>query len=111
MIRVCIIRNSGRIREITLKDHAQSSFGEYDMICLAVSTMLITTVNGINEVAKGDIESRIESGDSAIRVFETDNDKLEKMDVLLDTFALGLENLSKEYPTFVKLEYLEEKDD
>ena len=81
------------------------------MICLAVSTMLITTVNGINEVAKGDIESRIESGDSAIRVFETDNEKLEKMDVLLDTFALGLENLSKEYPTFVKLENLEEKDD
>ena len=111
MIRVCIRRNSGRIREITLKDHAQSFFSDYDMICLAVSTMLITTVNGIEGVVQGEIESRIESGDSAVRVLEKDASKLEKMDVLLDAFALGLENLSKEYPKFVKLENLEEKDD
>lgn len=110
MIKVSILKKTGNFRRITIKDHAESR-GEYDLVCAAVSTMFITLANGLDEVVGAEIETRVEPGDSKIEILEKDALKTQKMDVLLDTFELGIKNLSMEYPKFVKLEIVEEKDD
>ncbi len=111
MIRAEVFRKKGRITGFSLRDHADSTDDRYDLICASVSTMFITTVNGIEEIVKAEAEVKANPGDSSLYILENDAEKLEKADVLLNTFELGLKNLSEEYPTYVKLIISEEKND
>ena len=47
MIKVKVIHTKGKIREISISGHAD--YDEYgnDIVCAAVSSTVITTVNGI----------------------------------------------------------------
>ena len=108
MIKADITRKSGRIIRVALKDHAEDASGEYNLVCAAVSSVFITLVNGLEEVVKADVNADIGYGNSLVEINEDDALKLEKADVLLETFELAMRSMAEEYPGHINLKITEE---
>ena len=111
MTRVEIFRKNGRI--VGYKAHGHSDYAEYgeDIVCAALSMALQMPLGGMQDVLelipKFDIDS-----DGYLRVDMRGMDnkgKERELDTLLESMALMVENLSKEYPKNVKLVEKEEK--
>ena len=98
MIKVKVIKDSDMIKSVSILGHAMyADFGK-DIVCASVSTMAITTVNGIN-VLDESIEFEENSGSLIIRVIkETDiNQKL------LNNMIDELSELVSQYPKNIEI--------
>lgn len=111
MTRVEIFRKNGRI--VGYKATGHSDYAEYgeDIVCAALSMALQMPLGGMQDVLelipKFDIDS-----DGYLRVDMRGMDnkgKERELDTLLESMALMVKNLSKEYPKNVKLVEKEEK--
>ncbi|MDT6980821.1 ribosomal-processing cysteine protease Prp [Levilactobacillus zymae] len=107
MIHATIHHGSDRINSFQITGHADS--GEYgqDIVCAAVSVLAITTVNGLQRVAK--IPVTVDNRDQAGGFLEvTLPPKLEapaelKGQTLLQSFADGLRDVATNYADFVEV--------
>ncbi|MCH4123467.1 MAG: ribosomal-processing cysteine protease Prp [Levilactobacillus sp.] len=112
MIHATIHYGAKRINSFQITGHADS--GEYgqDIVCAAVSVLAITTVNGLQRVAK--IPVSVDNRDQAGGFLEVHlPPKLEastelKGQTLLQSFADGLRDVATNYADFV--EFAEIKD-
>ncbi len=96
MIKISIKEENKRIKEVIIKGHAfYDDFGK-DIVCAAVSSIVITTVNGIESIDK-DAISYDEKG-FIIKVLK-DDDITNK---LIDNMINLLKELSEEYPKNIK---------
>lgn len=94
MIKVKIERKEEQIKEITITGHA--NYDEYgkDIVCSSVSSIVITTVNGILSICS-DYLTVIESKDKMVIQILKEDSICEK---LIQNMILLLEELSKNYP-------------
>lgn len=98
MIKVRVKRQNQKVYEVVIKGHADYDDIGKDIVCAAVSSMAITTVNGI--VALDDsIDYEENSGLLKIRVKE-DTDINNK---LLDNLVRMLKELSEQYPKNIEI--------
>ena len=85
-------------------DHAEYADHGKDIVCAAVSAMVINTVNSLEELTEDPVhlEQEEENGRISLRVQEKHS---EKADVLLRSLALGLSNLeaAESYQDFIDL--------
>lgn len=111
MIEVKVVKSLGFIKNIKVNGHANSSEYGSDLICCSVSTLVITLINGISDYIKGDIEYNTENGNVNVDITETNEDKKNKIDVLTNTFVLGIKGIMEENPEYLNLKISEEKND
>ena len=107
MIAVTVVKNGDDYRSIESKGHAGfSSFGK-DIVCAAVSVLVINTINSIDHFTDTHIE--LDSEDSGyIKAVFTDGFD-EKAQVLMDSMVLGLTQIQKQYgKKFLSIEIQEE---
>mgnify|MGYP003297998769 FL=1 len=98
MIKVRVLKDQDNVCELVIKGHA--NYDEYgkDIVCAAVSTMAITTVNAIL-CLDDSISYEENSGLIKIRVKEiTDNNQK-----LLDNLVMQLEELKSQYPKNIEI--------
>ena len=98
MIKVNVKKNNHKIDMINIKGHA--NYDEYgkDIVCAAVSSTVITTVNNILSLDKT-IE-HIEGKDNLIiKVIKEDNNTYK----ILDNMILMLYELESDYPKYIKI--------
>ncbi|MBZ2404801.1 ribosomal-processing cysteine protease Prp [Liquorilactobacillus hordei] len=105
MIKASFFYSEGQLNGFELKGHADS--GEYgqDIVCAAVSALAISTINGLEQLAKvqlyvdaneqngGFLQARL--ADSAI------ND--EAAQLLLTNFRLGIGDVTKNYSDYIEI--------
>ena len=98
MIKVNIKRENNKVYEIVIKGHADYDTLGKDIVCAAVSTMAITTINGILSL-EDSLDYEENSGSLEIRTKEiTDiNQKL------LDSMITMLEELKSQYPKNIEI--------
>jgi len=98
MIKVNIKRENKKVYEIVIKGHADYDTLGKDIVCAAVSTMAITTINGILSL-EDSLDYEENSGLLEIRTKEiTDiNQKL------LDNMIIMLEELKSQYPKNIEI--------
>ncbi len=97
MIKVCIKKENERIKEVTLTGHAlYDDFGK-DIVCAAVSSIVITTVNGILSIDKESI--KVDENVFTIMVLK-DEIIINK---LINNMINLLNELSLEYPKNIKI--------
>ncbi len=95
MIAVTVVKNGDDYRSIESKGHAGfSSFGK-DIVCAAVSVLVINTINSIDQFTDTHIELTGEDSGYIKAVFAEGCD--EKAQVLLDSMVLGLTQIEKQY--------------
>mgnify|MGYP001041590164 CR=1 FL=1 len=98
MIKVTVKRQSKKVYEIVIKGHAGYDEIGKDIVCAAVSSMAITTINGI--IALDDsIDYEENSGLLKIRVKKD----TEINDKLLDNLVRMFKELSEQYPKNIEI--------
>ena len=98
MIKISIKRENKSVYEIVIKGHADYDTLGKDIVCAAVSTMAITTINGILSL-EDSLDYEDNSGLLEIRTKEiTDiNQKL------LENMIIMLEELKTQYPKNIEI--------
>ena len=98
MIKVNVKRNDNKVYELVIKGHAGYDVYGKDIVCAAVSSMAITTVNNI--IALDDsIDYEENSGLLIIRV-KRDTEVNNK---LLDNLVRMLTELKEQYPKNIEI--------
>lgn len=94
MIQVKVKKYQEQIQEITITGHA--NYDEYgkDIVCSSVSSIVITTVNGISELNPNYLEILEEKNKMIIQIKEEDKIGMK----LIQNMISLLQELSKSYP-------------
>lgn len=104
MIQVKIKKTETTILSVECTGHADYSEHGSDIVCAAVSALMITTLNGILEVLKLDIPYVYdEKGKIKITNFQKNRDA----NILICSLVLGLVSIEREYSDFIELHYEE----
>ena len=98
MIKVNVKRQHNKVYEIVIKGHAGYDEIGKDIVCAAVSSMAITTVNGIIRLDES-IDYEEKSGLLIIRV-KRDTEVNNK---LLDNLVRMLTELAEQYPKNIEI--------
>lgn len=106
MIRVVFLEKEGKLIGFEARGHA--GYAEYgtDIVCAAVSGILITAANGLERVACAPVETRQDDGSGlleAVLAAHPEEKALERAGVILETARLGLLEIEKQYPDFVRV--------
>ena len=84
---------------ITIKGHAGYDEKGKDIVCASVSSIVITTINGIIEIDPDAIDYSDLDNELIIRKLKED----EIVNKLLNNMILLLENLEKDYKDYIKI--------
>lgn len=108
MIDISIDIKFDFIETIKLSGHAESNEKGKDLICCSISTLTISLINALTEIAKANIKADVSEGFTLIEVNEKDKDKRLKSDILTKSFMLSVKGIEEENPEFIKLNITEE---
>ena len=84
---------------ITIKGHAGYDDKGKDIVCASVSSIVITTINGIIEIDKDAIDYSDLDNEIIIRKLKED----EIVNKLIKNMILLLESLEKDYKEYIKI--------
>ncbi|MCB2292531.1 ribosomal-processing cysteine protease Prp [Clostridium algoriphilum] len=106
MVKVEIVRSSGKVVSFKIKGHAMPKEKQLDidLICGAISAISQTTVIGIEEVLKIKAKYDIEDGFLNFNLEEQTLEDIERCQVLLETMILGLKSIEITYGKYIKVE-------
>lgn len=107
MISVTITRHNNEIVNVSLEGHAGYADHGQDIVCAAVSVLVINTFNSIEQFTDDAFASEAaEDGGYMTMAFpESISDKSK---LLLDSMILGLDEIQKQYgDEYISLQYKE----
>lgn len=99
MIKVKVLSEKGKLKQISILDHAMYDQYGKDIVCAAVSSTVITTVNGIMKIDSSLIDFEQKQDELVIRVLK-DN---KTSDILLKNMLSLLEELETQYTENIKI--------
>ena len=105
MINVIVIKEKQTIKTLEATGHSGYAEQGNDIVCSAVSTLMETLANGIMEVVKAKAQIIYDENIPHISVtlLETDQDKMEKAQVLMQSTLLGIKGVAYEFSKFIKI--------
>ena len=105
MINVIVIKEKQTIKTLEATGHSGYSEQGSDIVCSAVSTLMETLANGIMDVVKAKAQIIYDENIPHISVtlLETDQDKMEKAQVLMQSTLLGIKCVAQEFSKFIKI--------
>ena len=109
MTKVEIFRKNGNIIGYKASGHSGYSEQGSDIICSANSTSLQMTLIGIQEVLKLKVDFKINDGFLDVDLKNISLDKLTQTNILTETMAIFLKELTKQYPKYIRLVEKEDK--
>lgn len=104
MIKILFKRKNDRFISFEIKGHSNLTGYGTDIVCSAVSSTTLMTLNGILEVLNLKVKYKIDEGYTYCD-FESSKD--DKIDILIKSYYLFLEELSKEYPKNINFKVME----
>ena len=106
MIRVAFFRKEGRIIGFESEGHAGYADSGYDIVCAAVSALLITCVNGLESVVsiKPTVRQNDEVGYLKAELPDClDEARLHDAGVVLSVTEQGLQSIAQQFPGFLRV--------
>ena len=99
----------GGYRLIEISGHA--GYDEYgkDIVCAAVSALAQTMALGLEKVVG--IKAKIKKKDGYFLLKipkDLSAEKADKVNIIMETFILGIEDISKSYPSNIQVDVIEE---
>ena len=93
MIKAKVLKEDGKYRSFSCEGHAGFEEAGKDVICAAVSMLVINTANAIDSLT----DNKIEASDDGYIRWEFVNAPDEKGKLLMDSLVLGLSEVEKKY--------------
>lgn len=107
MIRVTVYKNPNKeYIGFKTEGHAEYADSGQDIVCSAVSVLVINTINSIDTFTTDEciVKSEQESGVIACRFSSTVS---EQSNLLLDSLILGLQGIQKNYQSYIEISFKE----
>ena len=95
MIVITVKKQAGVYKSFTSKGHAGYARSGQDIVCAAVSALIITTVNGIETFTEDQLDLKEKDGYVSFEFAEEPSDQSR---LLMDTLLLGLTDIENSYP-------------
>ena len=95
MINITVKKRNGSYLDFLSRGHAGYAEEGQDIVCAAVSALIVTTVNSLDEFTEEEIEVREDDGYVSIH-FKT-NPNTERGKLLMDSLILGLTEIEHSY--------------
>ncbi len=86
----------GNITGVTSEGHSGFAESGQDIVCAAISVLVINTVNSLESFTAADFETAINAEDAVIS-FDIKNYKDRDVSILLKSLLLGLESICENY--------------
>ena len=104
MIKIDIRRSKeGRIRSFSSKGHAGYAEKGSDIVCSAVSVLVINTLNSIERLLPEDSGKMEVKTDEGLISVKFQDEPSEKAELLLETMYLGLTDVRKNYGKYIEI--------
>ncbi|MBM7642443.1 ribosomal-processing cysteine protease Prp [Streptococcus loxodontisalivarius] len=104
MIQATFVRQEGNLASVELTGHAGAGEYGFDIVCAAVSTLSINLINSLEVLAGCTVDydiNEIDGGYMKIDISMAANKNEEKVQVLFESFLLGITNLAENSSEFV----------
>lgn len=103
MTTVELKRTANRITAFTVHGHSGCGEAGEDIVCASVSSVVWSTVNGLEQIAGLPVEYEARDGFVSCSVPPLSAQEREKADLLLESMAAFMHELSGQYQQFVKV--------
>ena len=101
MINLTILKSNDAITTIQAKGHSGYAEMGQDIVCSAVSTIMQTTLNGLLEVTKTDVDYEINQDIPFLRISVKAEDK--DAQILMQSAYLALKEIAADYKKYIKI--------
>lgn len=100
MLKIKVLKDKDNYKKITFNGHC--NFDDYgkDIVCSAISSIVITTENGIQLISKDSIKTEELNNKIIINILDDNN----IVKLLLDNMLMLLRDLENKYPKNLKIE-------
>ena len=99
MITIKVIKENNKFKKISILGHAMYADRGKDIVCSSVSSIVITTVNGILTLNKGSLSYLVGKKGMNIDIKNED----ETTQLLISNMVNLLKELEKQYPNYVEV--------
>lgn len=105
MIKVEVNRSkSGEVQSFAISGHANADVHGKDIVCAAISVLSQTTLIGLYEIAKIEIDYNIQDGNLVCKLpINLTNDERQKANILLETMIIGIKNIYESYSQYIAI--------
>ena len=104
MINVCMIKENGHYKKFVIDGHAGYAEEGEDIVCAAVSALVINAINSIEEFTEDAFT--MDCKDGQISNWEFTSDISASSELLMKSLMLGLENIERSYgEEYLKISY------
>lgn len=101
MINLTILKSNDAITTIQAKGHSGYEVAGQDIVCSAVSTIMQTTLNGLLEVVKADVDYQIDEQIPFLRISVNKQDR--QAQILMKSAYLALKQIAGDYKNYIKI--------
>lgn len=95
MIQVQAVKQNGRYKSFTIEGHAGYADPGEDIVCAAVSALVINAINSIEKFTEDAYTCDCQDG--MIKSWEFTSEVSEQTTLLMDSLMLGLADVQKSY--------------
>ena len=105
MIRASFYIRSGKPVGFHIKGHSGYAEAGSDIVCSAVSAIAQTTLLGLIEIVKPEMDYKIDQDGEIDCVIHTNTNEgeLDRVELLIDTMRLGLESIKQNYGKYLSI--------
>lgn len=100
MVSVSIERKDNVIKKVTIKGHAEYDEKGKDIVCASVSSIVITSINGILSISPSALDYKDEEGFISIDIIN----HTDVIDILIQNMINLLMELETDYKKYIKIE-------
>lgn len=101
MINLTILKSNDAITTIQAKGHSGCAEAGQDIVCSAISTIMQTTLIGLTEVVKTNVDYEIDENIPFMRISVSAGDK--QAQLLMKTAYLAVKQIAGDYKNYIKI--------
>lgn len=111
MTQITFRKNNGHIMSVVSKDHSGYAEEGSDIVCAAISSLLISAANGLTDIVKVP-GVKVQADEAYLRIEVPgylSRERRRDADIILVTLFSGINEIAEAYPGNVRLKVLNEK--
>ncbi|MGT2887455.1 ribosomal-processing cysteine protease Prp [Streptococcus didelphis] len=107
MIKAIFTRHKdGSLHSVQVTGHAGSGEYGFDIVCASVSTLAINFINSLEALTHTQADIKLDQVEGGYLKVSVPHDNQEKVQLLFESFLLGMANLSENSSEFVRTQVI-----
>ena len=106
MVEVTFFKHNDLITGFTFDGHAGYADAGYDIVCSAVSALVITAINSVEALTEDGFATEAKEEGGYVS-FYFDDEPSKEASLLMDSLAIGIEGIFNSYEDYIHVDFRE----